>query len=286
LVNFALAGSGDAEMRSCLILIFLLVGLVSFAGCGEDAETDEETEDPIDQVKNGDIVVIVTDAESGKPIEGASVSIGDNVILTDADGGYTFQGIPFSDKIEVMVTADNYREYNTTISLDQLIASFDFGLAPVDSPTAEILDVLEQLSQDIEALDLNKIPSIQSYFSEDYVAANDPVDDLATFFAVGAGYISPDFNGIPDAVGKIVDRNDKIEFTFADPDVTFNEDTATVLMRFEVYAESKPNPPDPAKKWEIIVDARIDLRKEDDDWKIIYWRLIPPFLKFEEEPLE
>ena len=31
---------------------------------------------------------------------------------------------------------------------------------------------------------------------------------------------------------------------------------------------------------------RLDLRKEDGDWKMTYWRLIPPFLKFEEEPLE
>jgi hypothetical protein len=58
-------------------------------------------------------------------------------------------------------------------------------------------------------------------------------------------------------------------------------------MRFDVYAETKPNPPAvPAKKWEIVVDGRLDLRKENDDWKITYWQLIPPFLTFKEEPLE
>jgi hypothetical protein len=53
-------------------------------------------------------------------------------------------------------------------------------------------------------------------------------------------------------------------------------------MRFEVYAETKP--PEP-KKWEIVVDGKLDLRMQNGDWKITYWQLIPPFLKFEEKPL-
>jgi hypothetical protein len=187
-----------------------------------------------------------------------------------------------------MVTAEDYREYNGTISLDQSLAIFDFKLAPVDSTTAQILDVLEKLSQDIEALDLDRIPSIQSCLSEDYIAANDPAKDQATLFGVAAGVVPPDFDGLPQTIENIVAKYDKIKFEFADPDVEVDEDRATVSMRFEVYAETKPkeNPPEPAKKWEIIVNGRLDFRKEDGDWKITYWRLIPPFLKFAEEPLE
>ena len=261
-------------------LVFLLLSLTAFAGCGEDAETPE---DPIDEVQNGEVQGIVTNDETGEPVEGASVSIGDKTALTNADGKYVVQEVPFSDKIEVGVTAINYRDYETTISLDQWLAMFDISLVPVNSPTDEILGILDSLSQDIAALDPGKIPDIQALFSVNYVAANDPTHDLITIFAISSGVVPLDFAGIPDAVLTIVGKYDKLEFTFADPDVEFEGDTASVLMRFEVYAETKP--PEPVK-WEIIVNSRIDLRKENGDWKITFWRLIPDFIKFEEEPLE
>ncbi len=279
MVDVLLVGSGDAEMRLFCVLIFLLPGLVFLTGCGEDAEVSE---DPVDQIENGDIHGIVTDTESGLPVSGASVSIGDQVALTGPDGKYGLQGIPFSDKVEINVTSDDYREYGTTIALDQELMIFDVSLAPLDSQTDRILGVLEALSQDIEALDPERIPSIESYFSEDYIAANDPVNDQATFIGVVAGVVPADFQGLPDAVLNIVEKYSKIEFKFADPDVELHEDTATVMMRFEVYAETK-NPPE---KWEVIVNGQLDLRKEDGDWKITYWRLIPDFIKFEKEPLE
>ncbi|MFC1718843.1 nuclear transport factor 2 family protein, partial [Candidatus Poribacteria bacterium] len=131
--------------------------------------------------------------------------------------------------------------------------------------------------QDIEALDPERIPSIKSCFSEDYIAAN----DQATFIGVVAGVVPADFQVLPDAILNIVEKYSKIEFKFADPDVELDEDTATVLMRFEVYAETR----EPAEKWEVIVNGQLDLRKEDGDWRITYWRLIPDFIKFEKEPL-
>ena len=50
--------------------------------------------------------------------------------------------------------------------------------------------------------------------------------------------------------------------------------------------ESDPSakPPKP-KRWEIAIDGRLDLRKEDGSWRIIYWALTSDFHKFEEEPL-
>jgi hypothetical protein len=270
-------------MRLYHVLVFLLPGLIFLAGCGEDTKLPE---DPVDQIDNGDIYGVVIDVESGIPVEGASVSIGGQVALTDANGKYALQGILFSDNIEVSVTSDDYREYETTISLVQELMLLDISLAPVDSPTDRILGVLESLSQDIAALDPDRIPSIQSYFTEDYIAANDPVEDLATFFGVAAGVVPPDYQSIPDTMLTIVGKYDKLEFKFADPDVELIENAATVLMQFEIYAETKPKPPDIAKKWELVANGQLDLRKEGDGWKITYWRLIPPFLKFEEEPLE
>lgn len=283
LTNTIFVESGDAEMRLCRVLIFLLLSSAFFAGCGEDSESPE---DPIVQIEHGDIYGIVIDAESGIPVEGASVNIGGQVVLTDADGKYVVQRIQFSDEIEVSVISDDYREYKTTISLDQVIMSFDANLTPVDSPTDQILKVLDSFNQDLEALDSDRIPSIHSYFSEDYVAANDPVDDQATLFGIIAGVVPPDYESVPAIMLALVNTCDKLEFRFTDPDVELDEDTASVLMRFEVHAETKPAPPDPGNKWDIVVDARIDLRLEDGNWKMTYWRLIPPFLKFEEKPLE
>ena len=263
-------------------MVFLLLSLAAFAGCGEDAETPE---DPIDEIKSGDISGIVTNDETGEPVENATVNLDSKVVLADANGKYIVQEIPFSDRIEISVTATDYREYNTNILLDQPLLIFDISLVPVNSTTDQILEVLESLSQDIAALDPNRISAIQSLFSVDYVAASDPASDLVTIFAISRGVVPPDFNGIPDAVLTIVEKYDKLEFKFVDPDVEFEGDTASVIMQFEVYAETKPEP-EPAKKWEIIIEGRLDLRKENGDWKITFWRLIPDFIKFEEELLE
>lgn len=276
--------SGGVEMRHFCISISLVLSLVIWGGC--DGENIDTPDDPIDEISSGDIYGTIIDDESGNPIPGASISIGDQIILAGTDGKYIIQEIPFSDEIKVKVSADDYRDYTTTISLDQKIKLVDANLVPIDSPTVQILEVLESLSGEIEALDADRIPPIQSHFSEDYVAASDPVNDQATLFAVIAGVVPADFDSIPDTVLKIVEKYDELEFKFADPEVELGEDTASVLMSFEVYAETKPKPPVPAKKWEIVVEGELDFQKGDGDWKMTYWRLIPPFLKFEEEPLE
>jgi len=270
-------------MRLYRVLIFVLLSSIFLTGCGEDTETPE---DPIDQIKNGDIHGIVTDAESGAPVEGASVNIGGQVVLTGADGKYVVQGMPFSDEIEVSVTLDDYREYKATISLDQAIMFFDASLTPVESSLDQALKVLDALSQDIEALDADRVPFIQSYFSENYVAANDPVDDQATIFGVIAGVVPPDYESVSGIMLSLVKKCEKLEFRFKDPEIEVDGDTVSVFMRFEVHAETKPDPPDPANRWDIVVDGRIDFRLEDGNWRMIYWQLIAPFLEFVKEPLE
>ena len=256
--------------------ILLFISLTVLTGC------DEDSEEAAPVIENGDIHGKITDKETGDPIEGASVDIGGKVALTDEEGRYSVEGIPLSDEIDFTVNAANYRDHEDTISLHQSLMLLNISLVPVESPSVQILEVLEALSGDIEALDPDKIPSIQSLLAKDYVAANDPDRDQATIFGVIAGVVPPDYDGLPDTILTIIEKYDKLKFKFADPDVEFSGDSASVQMRFEVYAETKP--PEP-KKWEIVIDGRLDLRKQNGDWKITYWRLIPPFLKFEEEPL-
>lgn len=235
------------------------------------------------EVKRGDIHGKVTDKELGNPIGGAAVAIGGQTSVTDKDGSYALEGVRFSDKTEIVVSAGSYLEYKTTTSLDRELLIFNISLVPAQSPSAAILEILKGLSEDIEALDPNRLPSIQARISEDYVAA----DDEATAFGIFAGVIPPDYKSLPDTILTIVEKYTKLEFNFVDPDVKISGNSASVDMRFEVYAETKRkvDPPEPPKKWEIVVNGNLELQKYDGVWKITKWQLIPPFLKFEWKPL-
>jgi len=48
--------------------------------------------------------------------------------------------------------------------------------------------------------------------------------------------------------------------------------------------DATTNPPEP-KKWDIIVDGKMIFEKQNDEWKMTFWGLIPPFIKFEENPI-
>jgi len=262
------------KIFNALIIIFLCAFL--FLGCGEDSE---EIQNPIEK---GSIKGKVTDSEFGFPIEGASVSIKGQSVITDKDGNYSTESIDFSDDLDVLISANDYQEYRGKISLRQEILIFNISLSKTISSGSQVINTLEALSRDIEALDPEKISSIQGRIAKDYV----PGDDAATAFGVFVGVIPPSYEGTPKAIETIIGKYDKIKFTFAEPNVTFQgSDVALVEMRFEIYAETKANPPNPAKKWEIAINGKLKLRKESEDWKIILWQLVEPFLKFEEKPL-
>ena len=257
-----------------ILFFLLLVGLVIFTGCGEDLQEDEAN-----TIESGDIQGRITNKETGQSIENATVDIGGNTALTDSEGRYILEGLSFSSEMGVLVTAKDYREYKDNISLNQKLLLLNIGLEPIDSPSASILELLEAFSREIEALDLDRIPTIKSYLTEDYTAAK---DDPATAFGILAGVIPPDYETLPETIENIINKYDKLDFTFANPNIEITGDSAVVLMRFEVYAETKP--PEP-KKWEIVMDGMLELKNQEDQWRISYWKLVGDFLKFESEPL-
>lgn len=274
----------DAEMRFYCILISLLLSLTIFVGCGEESANDDDDDNgkPDVVAGNGNIQGTIINKETGDPVEDASVTIGGETALTDADGQYVVQGISLAENIDVIVTTSGYVEYKGIITLDRELVIFNINLVPVDSQSARILEVLEALSRDIAALDPGRIPAMQLYLTEDYIASP---DEATMFLGVFSGIVPADYDAFPDTILNIIDKYDKIEFVFANPDVELDGDSATVLMRLSIYAETKPVPPaTPAKKWEIVIDGRLDLRKENGDWKITFWQLIPP-VTLNEEPL-
>ncbi|MBD3183850.1 hypothetical protein GF312_16315 [Candidatus Poribacteria bacterium] len=257
-------------------LIFSIVLLYLATGCGEDSQEQEA------EIIYGSIQGIVTDTETKEPIQGATINITEQTVVTNADGKYIIEEIELSDNINITASAEGYEDYNNTTQLDQKLLFININLSPVDSPSFQIIQVLNSVSYNIELLDTNKISTIQSYISRDYVAAN----DVTTMIGIAAGVLPPDYAGFSEAITKMTEKYDLLKFSFSDPSFEFDGDNkALVITKFEVYAETKPKPGDPAKKWEISIDGRIDFIKEDDNWKMIYWQLIPPFHKFVDKPL-
>jgi hypothetical protein len=261
----------DVKMRFhalalSLILCFFIVG------CGDNSDENN----PIYQ--NGDIFGTVTDKETGMPLKSANIQIGTKTALTDDNGKYSIKEIALSDNIDVTITASDYNDYRGSISLQQELLVLDIAMVPSQSHSTPILAVLDAISRDIESLDDSKIPNIQSYFSEDYVAG----DDAATAAGIFAGVVPPNYDAIPDTIRTINKKYSKLAFKFTNPDVKFGVNSADVQMRFVINAET--NPPDP-KIWEIVIDGKMTFVELNGKWKMTFWGLIPPFIKFEQNPL-
>jgi hypothetical protein len=259
-------------MRFYILSFFTIFSLLFILGCGSDSNTTPVT------VQQGDIFGTVTNNDTGAPIKGASVQIDTEIVQTDDNGKYIIKEMPLSDKYEIIVKAKEYKEYRGFVSLQQELLSFDVKLTPLQSPSTPILTALDTISKDIELLDPAKIPEIQSFFSETYVSSKDE----ATTFGVIAGVVPLDYSSIPATIDTIIKKYNRLSFKFANPEVKFDGDSATVLMRFMINAETKP--PEP-KLWEIVIDGKMICQKQNDVWKITFWGLIPPFLKFVEQPL-
>ena len=258
-------------MRFHILSFLLILVLLVIVGCSDNSN------DNIISVQQGDIFGTVTDKETGFLIKGAFVQIGTKSAQTGENGKYILKEFPFSNSLDVIVTSSGYEEYRNIVSLQQELLSYDVALIPIQSQSPSILAVLDAISEGIESLDAAKIPDVQSHFSKTYVAG----DDEATAFAIFAGVVPPNYNAIPDTLNNIIKKYSMLKFKFANPEVKFDGDLASVQMRFMVNAVT--NPPDP-KKWEIVVDGKMIYQNQDGVWKMTLWGLIPPFLKFEENP--
>jgi ketosteroid isomerase-like protein len=258
-------------MRHYFLTILLILNIFTIIGCGSDSE-----EKPV-IVEQGDIFGTVIDKETGLPIKDASVQIGGKASQTDDKGKYTIKSVPASDSLKIVVTATDYAEYNNSFSLKQELLSYDVALIPNKSPYVPIIAILDSLSKEIGSLDEKKIPDMQSHFSKDYVAGN----DAATLFGIFAGVIPPSYDEIPKTMNNICNKYTTLEFKFENPNVKIEGDTALVLARIAIKAQTKAPGP---KDWDIVADGKITFKKQDNDWKMIFWGLIE-FVKFEEKPL-
>ena len=95
----------------------------------EEAEEQEELKKEISELKQeledkekGSLSGWVKDFSTREPIQGAAVTIGEKVVLTDELGNYHLSDIPVGS-LEIGVKAESYQDYNNAIGIEKDFSS-------------------------------------------------------------------------------------------------------------------------------------------------------------------
>ena len=255
-------------MISKKIILFLLI-VICISACGKaekPLEPEPEPEKPV-VLEYGTVSGTVTDAGTGNPIPGAIVKLLGVSVGTGVEGVYSFQGVVYSDTHTLIVEDVDYKPNNQPFVLNQGRLVLDVALTPLKDPAVEAQEFFDNFSDLLESLDMENIEAIQALFSETYVAA----DDAATLFGVASGIIPENYEDVVPAMTQLFEEYVFLEFLFKDIeiDVTHARKMA-VTLRLDVNAE-KGEQRDPR---ELKAQCKFEFRREDSDWKIIYWQLI------------
>ena len=248
-----------------IILFFLIVICISACEKAEDP-IEPESEKPV-VLEYGTVSGTVTDAGTGNPIPGATVQLLGSSVETGVEGLYAFQGVVYGDAHTLTVEDADYKPYNQRFGFNQGRLIVDVALTPLKDSAAEIQEFFDNFSDLLESLDMDNIEAIRALFSETYVAA----DDAATLFGVASGIIPENYEDVIPAMTQLFEEYVFLEFLFEDIeiDVTHARKMA-VTLRLDVNAE-KGEQRDPR---ELKAHCKFEFRREDSDWKIIYWQLI------------
>lgn len=216
--------------------------------------------------KFGAVSGVITDGTTHHPIQGAIVKLSNKSITTEADGRYNFTGVPYSETLSLMITAADYAPKIEDFQLRTDRVGLNIRLMPSTDPKMEIVQFLERFSALIESLDITKLGTIQELFSESYVASDDPT----TLLGLATGVIPAKFDDVSQTIIVVFEKYDALQFQFnkIDVDVT-NSRQASARFSLHIISEEGPRP----NKREILVDCKIDFRKEDLVWKIVFWQL-------------
>ena len=216
--------------------------------------------------KFGAISGVITDSATGQPIPGVKVNLLDRSMTTEEDGRYNFTEVPYSENLMLMITATDYQPKMEKVQFRTGRLGLNISLVISTDPKMEIVEFLERFSVLIEALDIDQLELIQALFSEMYLAADDPV----TLLGLATGVIPAKFNDVVPTITKVFEKYDALQFQFNEiqVDVT-NSRQASARLALHIMSEEGPRP----NKREIIVDCKIDFRKENSAWQIVFWQL-------------
>ena len=220
---------------------------------------------PLDP-KFGAVSGVITDGTTHHPIQGAIVKLSNKSVTTEADGRYNFTGVPYSAALSLMITAADYAPKIEGFQLRTGRVGLNIRLMPSTDPKMEIVQFLERFSALIESLDITKLGTIQELFSESYVASDDPT----TLLGLATGVIPAKFDDVSQTIIVVFEKYNALQFQFnkIEVDVT-NSRQASARFTLHIISEEGPRP----NKREILVDCKIDFRKEGLVWKIVFWQL-------------
>lgn len=250
-------------------IVWLLLLMVCIFACGEAEDPLEPEPEPEKLVvlEYGTVAGTITDAGTGNPIPGATVTLLGLLVETGVDGVFSFQGVVYGDAHTLIVEDVDYKPYNQPFALNQERLTLDIALTPLRDPAVEIQEFFDSFSDLLESLDMENIEAIRALFSETYVAA----DDAATLFGVASGIIPENYEDVVPAMTQLFEEYVSLEFLFKDIeiDVTHARKMA-VTLRLDVNAEKGEQ----RDLRELKAHCKFEFRREGSDWKIIYWQLI------------
>lgn len=252
-----------------IALLFLCMAYIFACGKTEDPlepEPEPEPEKPV-VLEYGTVSGIVTDAGTGNPIPGATVTLLEASVETGIDGSYAFQNILYGDTHTLMVEDVDYKPYSESFGIDQERLVVNIALEPLKDPEVEAHEFFDNFSDLLESLDVENIEAIEALFSETYVAA----DDAATLFGVASGIIPENYDDVIPAITQLFEEYVSLEFLFTgiEIDVTHARKMA-VTLRLDVIAEKGEQ----RDLRELKAHCHFEFRREGADWKIVYWQLL------------
>ena len=246
------------------ISLFLLMACI-FA-CGEAEETTEPESEKPAMLEYGTVSGTVVDAGTGNRIPGSTVTLLGQSYETGVDGNYTFQGVLYEDVHTLTVTDPDYKPYSQPVVLNQERFVVDIVLTPLKDPVVEIQEFFDSFAALLESVDMENIEAIEALFSETYVAADDP----ATLFGVASGIIPENYADVVLAMTQLFQEYVSLQFLFQDieMDITHARKAAATLQ-LDVNAEKGVE----RDLREIKASCKFEFRREERDWKIVYWQL-------------
>jgi hypothetical protein len=250
--------------KKTISLLLLVTGIFA---CGKAEDPLEpEPEKPV-VLEYGTISGSISDAGTGNPISGATVTLLGQSVETGLGGVYTFQNVLYGDTYALIVEDADYKPYSQPLVLKQQRLIVDIALTPLKDPMLEMLDFFARFAALLESVDVENIEAIKALFSETYVAA----DDDATLFGVASGIIPENYEDVVPAVTQLFEEYVFLEFLFKnlEVDVT-NARKAAVTLRLDVNARKEME----EDLREIKADCKFEFRREGPDWKIVYWQLL------------
>ena len=246
------------------ISLFLLMACI-FA-CGEAEETTEPESEKPAMLEYGTVSGTVVDAGTGNRIPGSTVTLLGQSYETGVDGNYTFQGVLYEDVHTLTVTDPDYKPYSQPVVLNQERLVVDIVLTPLKDPVVEIQEFFDSFAALLESVDMENIEAIEALFSETYVAADDP----ATLFGVASGIIPENYADVVLAMTQLFQEYVSLQFLFQDIEMDImHARKAAATLQLDVNAEKGVE----RDLREIKASCKFEFRREERDWKIVYWQL-------------